>query len=238
MGDLFHKDVPNEFIERVFETMREASQHTFMILTKRPERLTEYWRWWQEDFEGLRFNRKWFSNIWIGTSVSTQADVDRNLPHLLRCPAAVRFISAEPLLAEIDIREYLQHDDDECCPECRGEVGCNSDGTWNCIAIHGIEMGCGWTGENPDVPPSIAWVIAGCESGPSRRHAYPGVEVGPGRRHVSLDAFRSLRDQCVSAGAPFFLKQAEIDGRLVTMPALDGRVWDQLPATETTLSEK
>ena len=62
----------------------------------------------------------------------------------------------------------------------------------------------------------IDWVVAGCESGPNRRPA-------------KADWFRSLRDQCVAHGIPFFLKQMDVDGELVKMPALDGRVWDQTP---------
>lgn len=67
-----------------------------------------------------------------------------------------------------------------------------------------------------DDPFGLGWVIAGCESGPRRRPA-------------QLDWFRSVHDQCVASSVPFFLKQAEIDGRVVEMPELDGRVWDQVP---------
>jgi len=64
----------------------------------------------------------------------------------------------------------------------------------------------------------LDWVIAGCETGPNRRPA-------------EIDWFRSLRDQCQAAKVPFFLKQAEINGRVVKMPELDGRVWDETPGT-------
>ncbi len=62
----------------------------------------------------------------------------------------------------------------------------------------------------------LDWVIAGCES-------------GPGRRPAKLDWFRSLRDECIAAGVPYFLKQAELGGKVVKMPDLDSVVWDQLP---------
>lgn len=62
----------------------------------------------------------------------------------------------------------------------------------------------------------LDWVIAGCES-------------GPGRRHIGLKPFRQLRDQCVSANIPFFLKQIEIDGKVVSRPRLDSKVWAQMP---------
>lgn len=63
--------------------------------------------------------------------------------------------------------------------------------------------------------PEVDWIIAGCESGPRRRPA-------------NVDWFRSVRDQCQAAGKPFFLKQMDVDGKLVKMPKLDGRVWDQI----------
>jgi len=64
--------------------------------------------------------------------------------------------------------------------------------------------------------PMLDWVICGCES-------------GPGARPVAIDDIRSLRDQCVAAGVPFFLKQMMVDGKLIKMPELDGKVWDQMP---------
>lgn len=67
--------------------------------------------------------------------------------------------------------------------------------------------------------PYIGWVIVGGES-------------GPGARPFDMDWARSLRDQCQDARVPFFLKQGRIDGRLVKMPELDGRVWDQYPEVE------
>ena len=76
---------------------------------------------------------------------------------------------------------------------------------------HGYPLGHVWT--IPD--PQIDWVIAGCESGPRRRPA-------------QLDWFRRVRDQCVAAGTAFFLKQAEIDGKLIHMPPLDGKVWEEV----------
>lgn len=66
----------------------------------------------------------------------------------------------------------------------------------------------------------IDWLICGCES-------------GPGRRPTDPDWIRALRDQCVNAGVPFFLKQMEVDGKLVKMPELDGRVWDQMPTVSS-----
>jgi protein gp37 len=68
--------------------------------------------------------------------------------------------------------------------------------------------------------PAISWVIAGSES-------------GPGRRETKPEWLRAIKNQCVEAGVPFFLKQAHIGGRKVSMPELDGRTWDQFPARDT-----
>ena len=89
MSDLFHRDIPVEFIQRCFETMRKASQHTFQILTKRPERVAE-----------LASVLTWPSNVWMGTSVES-ADYTRRIHELQAVPAKIRFLSVEPLLGPI-----------------------------------------------------------------------------------------------------------------------------------------
>jgi protein gp37 len=89
MSDLFHPDVPVDFIQRVFATMSEASQHSFQILTKRPARASE-----------LAPNLPWPANVWMGTSVES-ADVVHRITSLRQIPAAVRFLSVEPLLGPI-----------------------------------------------------------------------------------------------------------------------------------------
>jgi protein gp37 len=90
MSDLFHKDVPDEFVRRVFDTMVRADQHTYQILTKRPQRLAR-----------LSRSLPWPPHIWIGVSVESNAYAWR-ADYLRRVPAAVRFISAEPLLGPLD----------------------------------------------------------------------------------------------------------------------------------------
>ena len=89
MSDLFHPDIRADFIQRCFETMRKASQHTFQILTKRPERVVE-----------LASDLPWPSNVWMGTSVES-ADYTWRIHELQRVPAKVRFLSVEPLLGPI-----------------------------------------------------------------------------------------------------------------------------------------
>jgi protein gp37 len=86
MSDLFHPDVPLEFIRHVFEVMGKADWHTFQILTKRSERLVE-----------LAGKLPWHDNIWMGVSVEN-ADYTYRIEHLRKVPVAVRFLSVEPLL--------------------------------------------------------------------------------------------------------------------------------------------
>lgn len=89
MSDLFHKDVPTEFIADCFAVMQRASQHTFQVLTKRPERAAE-----------LAPNLPWPNNVWMGTTVEN-ADYIHRIRSLAQIPAAVRFLSLEPLLGPL-----------------------------------------------------------------------------------------------------------------------------------------
>lgn len=92
MSDLFHEDVPGEWIDDVFETMGLSPQHTFQVLTKRPERMRAYFSGWTNPP---------LPNVWLGTSVEDQRREDR-VQHLRDTPAAVRFISYEPALEQVD----------------------------------------------------------------------------------------------------------------------------------------
>lgn len=89
MSDLFHRDVPDAFIENVFDVMKRCPQHTFQILTKRPERVAEIGR-----------KLPWPENVWMGTSVEDNRVRDR-IKHLRRVPSQVRFLSVEPLIGPI-----------------------------------------------------------------------------------------------------------------------------------------
>ena len=95
MSDLFHPHVEYEFITEVFAVMKEASQHMFQVLTKRPGRAHGWWK-----FHGQRAFGEWPMNVWIGTSVESQKYAPR-LTVLGRIPAATRFVSAEPLLERL-----------------------------------------------------------------------------------------------------------------------------------------
>lgn len=108
MSDLFHEVVPFDFIDRVFAVAAISPQHRFLMLTKRPERMAEYTRrrpiaQTEEETGGIEACRWPLPNVWIGTSVEDQRAADARIPHLLRCPAAVRFLSVEPLLGPVDL---------------------------------------------------------------------------------------------------------------------------------------
>jgi protein gp37 len=182
MGDLFHEDVPNEFIDYVFAVMGRSQQHTFILLTKRPERMREYLQAgrYQQILniayrlkfrpEGLGKgidnpkDMRWWPNVWLGVTAENQQRADERIPILLEIPAAKRFVSVEPMLELINIIR-----------SCDVVLG---DG--NIPAVDGINR---W----------LHWIIC-------------GGETGPGARPVHPDWVRSLRDQCIAANVPFFFK--------------------------------
>jgi len=90
MSDLFHEDIPDAFIQRVFATMRDCPQHTFQVLTKRAGRLA-----------ALAPRLPWPHNVWMGVSVEDARVVDR-IGYLQKVPAAVRFVSLEPLIGPLE----------------------------------------------------------------------------------------------------------------------------------------
>lgn len=151
-GDLFAEGVPERWIDQVFAVMAQAQQHTFQVLTKRPERmrfyLTERFGRYRVQEEAVRLLRgdaeprpHWpLPNVWLGVSVEDQKRADERIPILLETPAAIRWISAEPLLGPIIIRDAI----------CAGKV-------------HG----------SGDVSATINWVVAGGESGPNARPMHP-----------------------------------------------------------------
>lgn len=191
MSDLFHAGVPFDFVDRVFAVMALCPQHTFQILTKRPERMAEYLNSvgrggdiagadpcptrTRERFEPriptLRADEMIpLSNVWLGTSIENQDTADERIPHLLKCPAVVRFLSYEPALGPVRIRG-------EGCAGCFNEGGVYAGHLVPCRFCCPID-----------------WVIAGGES-------------GHGSRPANIEWFRSARDQCKAAGIPFFMKQ-------------------------------
>ncbi len=206
MSDLFHDDVPDEFVAQVFAIMGLARRHTFQVLTKRPGRMasllgrggfgpwveTEAEHLIQDDSTPLTLQERrsfyrtlnlWYPitrwplrNVWLGTSVETQKWADVRIPKLLETPAAVRFLSCEPLLGPIDLTRM------------RDPLGCNC-GPAGEQGVHEP-----WCGTISALREGTDWVIAGGES-------------GPGARPMDMQWARSLVEQCRAAGVPAFVKQ-------------------------------
>jgi protein gp37 len=224
MSDLFHEDVPDIFIIDVLSVIAEASQHTFFILTKRPERMNEIFNHetiandvWLQTSRGVNAEKSpWpLKNLWLGVTAENQQRADERIPVLLQIPAAVRFVSAEPMLGLVDLSSYLSR-----CSSCNAPINKNdSSWRWNGICW---EHKC--PGNHPQVGhfaanAGVDWVICGSETGPNRREA-------------CIEWIGDLCDQCEHAGVPFFLKQMEINGRMVKMPELDGKIWAQFPEVQ------
>ncbi len=140
MSDLFHEAVPDSFIEQVWETMRQTPRHTYQILTKRPERMAALCD---------RINSDPLPNVWLGTSVENQAAANERIPYLAQTPAAVRFLSCEPLLERIDINDWL------------GQEAVEPYEPWEPYSYERF------------ADPLIDWVIVGGESGPHARRFCP-----------------------------------------------------------------
>ena len=189
MSDLFHEKLSNEEIAAVFGVMAASPRHTFQVLTKRAERMGEWFAWaaqvaptatcvvaaaahlWPDDRDGrMKFvhgastgRSNWpLPNVWLGVSVEDQRRADERIPLLLETPAAVRFISAEPLLGPIK--------------------GCTS---WRHRDL----------AEYPSKPDrKLDWVIIGSES-------------GPGARPMATEWAAWIVDDCAADGVAVFTKQ-------------------------------
>jgi protein gp37 len=224
-GDLFHESVPDAWIDKVFAIMALAPQHTFQVLTKRSRRMREYLAAEdiKERIENAVFDclekqhgpdaaRDWLDeygvkmplpNAWLGVSAENQARADERIPDLLATPAAVRWLSAEPLLGPVDLHSIEACNGDAILsalfPTSWREVW---EQHWSpevtglpldqCIADF-VESD-GVYPPTDERGPRLDWVVVGGESGPSARPMHP-------------DWARSLRDQCAAADAPFFFKQ-------------------------------
>lgn len=204
MGDLFHKDVKDEWLNKIIGTLGDGllSHHTFIILTKRPKRMAE-------QFKSL--DMRWWSNTWLGVTAENQKRWDER-KFFLNIPAAKHIVSLEPLLGDIKYLTSFR------CPSCGHIYGFHESTKatrLQCPNDCGRVIPCNEI-KNHIIMPD--WVIAGCESGPKRRLS-------------KLEWFASLRDQCVAAGVPFFLKQMDDfpGGKIIKMPYLGVQQWDQYP---------
>ena len=218
VSDLFHDDVPDEFIEQVFTVMAKAERHTFQILTKRPARMLNWFMGRALVGTGeelLRAARgRWpLPNVWLGVSVENQRWANERIPLLLETPAAVRFLSCEPLLGPVELDRWLlvhKHwRSEDSLPHAPWHPPYPRH-WYEPQALVAADWSC-----------HIQWVIAGGES-------------GRGARPCELDWLRSLRDQCQAAGVAYFLKQlgGTTNKRGGDKALLDGQRYVEMPAIE------
>lgn len=255
MSDLFHQDVTDFFIAEVFAVMALTPRHTYQILTKRHSRMRSLLS--STAFPGLvndalkarmkdpldRTGPVVLPNVWLGVSVENQQWANTRIPALLDTPAAVRFLSCEPLLGPVDLLG-------------KPDQGCDEMGPAITHTPYSWQTSDGPTEYDCEHNAGIDWVVVGGESGHGARPMHP-------------DWARSLRDQCVEMQIPFLFKQwgnwapgdfptAHPDvllnattgkgtyeahrnqpgnerlirvGKKAAGRELDGRTWDQYPAT-------
>lgn len=220
MSDLFHEDVPDMAIAAVFGVMAACQHMDFQVLTKRPERMRRWFALAAEQqkpttygwctgvaflnmLRGEQYREAWRSrfttmgpwplpNVHLGVSVEDQATADERIPILLDTPAAVRWVSAEPLLGPVDLRS-------PAAIACRTDprpcwCGCHITCLDTCSRPHPHPLPAGHLG--------IDWVVVGGES-------------GPGARACDIEWIRSVVRQCREPSVPVFVKQlgARVIGR-------------------------
>ena len=173
LTDFFHPDI-DSYRHEAWEIIRKCPQHTFQILTKRPERIIQCL---PEDWgEG-------WANVWLGTSVGSQKAADVRVPFLLKAPSKTRFLSIEPLHAEINLTHM--------------DVELSGDKDWcfiNCLTGQHYDMG------RPCTPvPTLDWVIVGGESGNENgKYKY---------RHCEIKWIEKIVQDCQFNDIPIFVKQ-------------------------------
>jgi len=143
MGDLFHESVPFKWIDKVYSVMLNCPQHTWQVLTKRPERMLEY-------YKTKTHVVKEADNIWLGVTAENQEMANERIPILLQIPAAVRFVSCEPMLEPVDLTNVLF------------PTGFHENVLDTTVSDRAKKAGI-------DKLNGIDWVIVGCESGSNRR---------------------------------------------------------------------
>jgi protein gp37 len=197
-SDLFHESVPDEWIDKVFAVMALAHRHIFQVLTKRPERMRKYLENAQDSIISLMDQPDWvdlpggkvfpryldswpLKHVHLGISAENQQTYDERVIQLLQTPAAVRWISAEPLLGAVDLRlERLRE--------------------WNELAN---------ANNQPWAASSIDWVVVGGESGPNARPMHPdwARSLRDQCETVGVPFLFKQWGEYVTAGHPSFSKQ-------------------------------
>ncbi|MEH0194528.1 phage Gp37/Gp68 family protein [Caulobacter sp. CCNWLY153] len=223
MSDLFHDDVPDAWIDKIVAVMHLTPQHTYQVLTKRAARQRTYFEGLVADLE----ERLWATgmyefmnrpalplpNVHLGVSVEDQVRADERIPELLATPAAVRWISAEPLLGPIDLTRI----------QAPRHVPEDHDLDWKFNALvagdyYEFQDSQGiWEGGDGPYRVALDGVVVGGESGPKARPIHP-------------DWVRIIRDDCANSEAAFFFKRwgewapGEANSLRKTL-AVDGAHW-------------
>lgn len=196
-SDLFHEDVPDEFLDTVFAYMAMAPQHTFILLTKRAKRMRDYIVYGggtcirigiRQALERMGFPDigavgQALPNVHTYVTIENQQRMEERLPALLETPSVLRGVSMEPLLGDIDLTR---------CP--RGKYSALDDDFHNALSGEGWSVDCMEYPATSKNGPRIDHVIAGGESGRGARPSHPAW-------------FRAQRDQCAKYGCVFTFKQ-------------------------------
>lgn len=180
LADVFdnHASILPAWRSDLFNLISQTPHLDWLLLTKRPQNIARMMP------NYLHTQREW-PNVWLGTTAENQTEADRRIPHLLAVPAAVRFLSMEPLFGPVDLSHWMgvhhSRDNNLSDPETHAAI--------NKMILLAREQFRAEHGNH-----GISWVIVGGESGPHARPMHP-------------DWARSLRDQCAAAGVPFLFKQ-------------------------------
>ncbi len=189
MGDLFHEDVDFAYIDAIWAVMVLAKQHTFQVLTKRPERMRKYLDGAKERI-GQCFKDAGYSiafsfpppNVWLGVTAENQEQADKRIPILLDTPAAVRFVSVEPMLGAINLDMLITNNIED---RFRTVIS----------SLHGKETL--WDTKNliaENEHTNLDWVIV-------------GGETGAGARQLKYEWVKNILEQCQEAEVPLFFKK-------------------------------
>lgn len=220
MSDLFHPNVGFDLVAAIFAVMHAASHHTYQILTKRPDRMLEYFNHWKY----IIGQPQWMlpPNIWLGVSVEDQATADERIPLLLEAPANTCWISAEPLLGPLSIENYLS----TCCDH----EDANHEPDTNALICRKCEEA-----------QYLDWVVVGGESGKSARPMQldwvrslrdqcTAAETPFLFKQWGEYAPNWFNDDAGNYnGGPIWMDRM---GKKSAGRMLDGRTWDQYPETK------
>lgn len=188
-SDVFDNAAPQEWRNELFHTIHMTPDLDWLLLTKRPQNMAGMLPYdWGDGWP----------NVWLGVTVENQQEADRRIPILMSTPAAVRFLSCEPLLGPVDVERWLKPIGIHCLDICLDahyvkpdELSYITNSRNEAIPLC---PSCGITAHAFGYDPAIDWIICGGESGKNARPMHP-------------DWARNLRDQCQAASVPFFFKQ-------------------------------